>query len=685
MKSARLSFSKALFYKNMQRFWPILAAYIIGVLLFGYGIANSIPDKMVLEPEFFIELIYRASEVLVLLVALFSIVAAAAVFSYMYNSRATAMINALPFDRKTVFFSNYLSGLFMVMTPLLLLFLGLLGIGLAYAMLQIVPLLVWLFFFVVLTLLLYSLAVFMGLITGNIIAHIAFYGIVNFLLLGLEVLVKANLGHFLYGYSLNANAFNSGYIFDVATPIVYASNINNAYNNWQWEVWITYLLAGIVLTWLAYQLYRQRRMENAGDVIAIKRLNPIFKYGVTVCSSLAFGSFLLAVFSLEKNFAAAVILYLLAGMIGYFTAEMLMQKTFRVWKNYQGFLVYVLIFVLAGVSVYYDWYGYASRMPEANRVEAVAFSHNGISNINLRLLEADRNRVYMEQLINMPDSMALTYGTPISLERDPKSGSYIYPVMENLSLEEMKSLWEITPGIYDNDTSIDAIYSLHRYMVENMPDIRGEYRQRRQDRLIGSEDLRYYYISFAYRLDSGKTQYYSFPVILPINPNDELDEQLLNQLAAIAGRPEERSKKASFMDVVPENLRYLDVNFHMNRYAEMEKKMIAEGSIEVTMPMTEIIEKEPLKIKPEDRAAFLLAVQADYQEMSDYQMLNAEYVSCANVDMQVEYPHLPSYNRFRDRSYHFELSLYNQNVFNFLQECGYLESKMVEFIKKCAG
>jgi|GEM_PF-283221 len=683
MKSARLLFSKALLYKNMQRFWPVLAAYIIGILLFSYGIAISIPDNQVVEPDFYTNLIYRGSGVLVVLVALSSIVAAAAVFSYMHNSRSTAMINALPFDRKTTFFSNYISGLLMVMIPLLLLFLGLLGIGLAYGMLQIVPLLVWLFIFATLTLLLYSLAVLMGLLTGNIIAHLVFYGIANFLLIGLEVLVKRNLGYFLYGYSLNVNALNSGYIFDVATPIVYTANINNTYNNW--GVWIAYLLAAILFTWLAFQLYRRRKMENAGDVIAIKRLNPVFKYGVTVCSSLAFGSFLLAVFSLENSFEAAVILYLMAGIIGYFVAEMLLKKSFRVWRNYRGFLVYALIFVLVAVSVYYDWYGYANRMPDADRVEAVAFSHDGISYINLRILEADRSRVYMEQLLNMPDSLANTYGTPISLERDARSGSYNYPVMENLSLQEMKSLWKITPGIFDSDSGIEDIYSLHRYMVENMPDIRDEYRQRRKDRLIGSEDLRYYHISFAYRLNSGETQYYSFPVILPINPNDELDQQILNQLAAIAGHPEERSKKASAMDVVPENIRYLDVSFHMNRYAEMEKKMIAEGNIEVTMPMTEMIGKEPIKIKPEDRAAFLQAVQADYQEMSDYQMLNAEYLTCANVDMQVEYPHLPSYNRFRDRSYHLELSLYNQNVFNFLQERGYLEEEMVEYLKKCAG
>ena len=103
MKSARLSFSKALFYKNMQRFWPILAAYLIGMALFGYGVASSIPDYLVLEPHYFTNLIYRASGVLVMLVALFSILAAAAVFAYMHNSRSTAMINALPFNRKPCF------------------------------------------------------------------------------------------------------------------------------------------------------------------------------------------------------------------------------------------------------------------------------------------------------------------------------------------------------------------------------------------------------------------------------------------------------------------------------------------------------------------------------------------------------------------------------------------------------
>ena len=681
MKSAQPLFSRALFYKNLQRFWPVLAAYIICVLLFGYGLANSIPIDTVFDKDFFSQFIYRGSEFLVLLIALSSIVAAAAVFSFIHNTRATAMINALPFDRKTVFFSSYLSGLFMIVIPIVILFLCLLGIGLSYGVLQIVPLLVWLFAFTVLTLLLYSLAVFVGLLTGNIIAHLAFYFIANFLLIGTEVLVKGYLGRFLYGFNSN-----SGYIFEIATPIVYASNqVYQFYKgNVQWGVWIAYLLAALLLIGLAYYMYRHRKMENAGDVIAIHRLNPVFKYGVTFCSSLAFGSILLDIFNWEDFFAGAIVLFLLAGMVGYFVAEMLMQKTFRVWQTYKGFVVYAVILVLVSISVYNDWYGYACRIPDVDQVEAVAFAPSGSNYFNARLLKADHSQVYMDHMINMPDSLAITYGTPLSLERNSLYDSYSYPVMENFSPEEMKSLWAITPGIYSSDAGIETVYNLHRYMVDNIDNVRDAYRQYLQDRWDRSDEIRYYDLSFVYRLDSGKLQYYTFPVILPLYPEDELDQQILSNLAAIAGSQEQRSKMAEAVDIEAENIHYLDVNFHVNRYVRLQKEMAKAGVTGDSLPTIEVIEK-PLEIKPEDRGAFLQAVQADYRDMSGYEIFEAEYLSCADVDMRVEYTHLPSYNRFRERNYHFYLSPYNRHVFYFLQDRGYLEAETVEFIKESTG
>jgi hypothetical protein len=182
-----------------------------------------------------------------------------------------------------------------------------------------------------------------------------------------------------------------------------------------------------------------------------------------------------------------------------------------------------------------------------------------------------------------------------------------------------------------------------------------------------------------YRLDNGKIQYYNFPVILPLYPEDQLGQQVMSQLAAIAGCQEERSKRAAVLDVEAENIRYLDINFHLHRYKEKLEIMIATEEGAFTQPMT--IEQETMEIKPEDQAAFLQAAQADYQDMSDYQMFDAQYQSCASVDMQVEYPHLPSYNRFRARNYSFNLSPYNQNVFDFLQERSYIDAEIIELIK----
>ena len=78
MKSAQPLFSKALIYKNLLRFWPILALYIISVLLFA-GILISIPKTQFLPPTFR-QPNLPGNRMLVLLIAFFSIVAAAAVF-----------------------------------------------------------------------------------------------------------------------------------------------------------------------------------------------------------------------------------------------------------------------------------------------------------------------------------------------------------------------------------------------------------------------------------------------------------------------------------------------------------------------------------------------------------------------------------------------------------------------------
>ncbi len=78
-------------------------------------------------------------------------------------------------------------------------------------------------------------------------------------------------------------------------------------------------------------IFRRRRMESAGDVVAVRCMRPVFKYGVTVCSALCGGLLLYTVlFALFESRSASVFIMILSmiifAFIGYFGAKMLLEK-----------------------------------------------------------------------------------------------------------------------------------------------------------------------------------------------------------------------------------------------------------------------------------------------------------------------------------------------------------------------
>ena len=121
----------------------------------------------------------------------------------------------------------------------------------------------------------------------------------------------------------------------------------------------------------------------------------------------------------------------------------------------------------------------------------------------------------------MPDSMALAYGTPLNLERKSASESYQYQSGESQSSGYEKPVG-YKSGIYVRDDSIDMVYNLHGFMVDNIEEIRDSYRQYRREHASVWNDLgESYTLSIMYRLDNGKIHYYNFPVILPLYPEDQ--------------------------------------------------------------------------------------------------------------------------------------------------------------------
>ena len=390
MKSGTSYFNTTLFKKNLTRYWPIWALYAL-VWLYALPMrcimvvsrnqawmgetpikqvqtfANQIPDML----EGFG----------VFMAATFGVLAAMAVFSYLYNNRAAGMIHSLPVRREGLFLTSYLSGLVFLLAPNALVWLLTLGAeGLCSGYVNLYTLSLWLAAQCGMCVFFYSFAVFCAMFTGNLLALPAFYGILNFLALVLMFLFDVMFEPFLYGYAGMTNTAEE--IVWWLTPVVrLCENVRWRNNGLGYHLegvpeLVIYTVAGLSFAALALLVYRRRHIETAGDVVAVAVVRPIFKYGVALCSGLCLGYWLYAIFGVSTPFGLMGSL-LLWTAIGYFAAEMLLKKTFRVFKAWRGCAVLLVLVAIGLTSLRMDAFGFVTRIPNPNKVASVTVDGMG--------------------------------------------------------------------------------------------------------------------------------------------------------------------------------------------------------------------------------------------------------------------------------------------------------------------
>lgn len=370
MQSVRSSFNQTLFLKNLTRFWPIWGAYgAIWLYLFiaeassGWdaGLARTLP----LESLCFFG---------IALAAVFGIIAAMAVFSYLYSSRSVDMLHALPMRRGGLFLTNYISGLCFFLLPHGVVFLLLWMAELLSGTAVLGSLLMWLTAQSLMCFFFYSFAVFCAMFTGHILALPVFYGIFNGLAGGLNLLLQTLAQEFIYGYWGTERFDRLALTLTPALNLVTTLRVRYDLDPPQFyglHLILFYALFGVVFTGLALLVYEKRHLETAGDVVAVSKMKPVFKYGVGFCAAIAFGTFL------YENFRGSgswdLLGYLLVcGAVGYFAAEMLLQKSFRVFRRGWKGCAVLLVCIIAAVSAMdLDLFRFERRVPQPYQVESV--------------------------------------------------------------------------------------------------------------------------------------------------------------------------------------------------------------------------------------------------------------------------------------------------------------------------
>jgi len=392
MQSKKSFFNIALFRKNIMGCWPLwaLAAFFgifvpLSLLSFTGGLdaetaVNALQTCLGLTPTYMI---------------IMAGISAIIVWRYLSVGKRVNMLHSMPVGRTALFLTATASSFVICIIPyvaagtafiLMCIPFGIPFVGILLTALTVI--LEWLIFF--------AIASFCVMASGSSVFMIIIYGIFNFLAAITEWLLGIYSDGLLFGVSgvwIDLEYFVPVSVLtnDVCISCEGTREASDVIGTSIEGFGLVLIYAGIALALMVinYFLYRARRSESAGDTVAVKAFRPIFKYGLAIYSALFIGiilywlTFDAFMDNTMFNPLGIAICTAVSGFIGYFGAEMLIKKRFKVFRGaaFIGAGV-VMLFCLAfsfGFSL--DPLKFVSRVPEDNEVEKLVASVNGVDYI----------------------------------------------------------------------------------------------------------------------------------------------------------------------------------------------------------------------------------------------------------------------------------------------------------------
>ncbi|CDQ21447.1 ABC-2 type transport system permease protein [Halobacillus karajensis] len=380
MRSKTLSFNKEIIKQDFRNVGWVSIVYFLGLFftlpmqLFmemsreepripnGHGLFSSI---------FTYELQLFFLFVMPVLMAVF-------LFRYLHVKGASDFAHSFPMKRGRLFNHHILSGVILLILPILLNYLILFitaGVADVESYYKVTNLSYWLWLFSSMTLLIFMVGVFVGTLTGLS----AVQGILTYILLvlpaGLYTLIAFHLSSYIKGYSGDVVLEQSIQYFSPLADLVKFQR----YGPDTAEVpvgtipLIIYSVVMAVFYIASLFLYKKRPLESAGRALAVRALNPVFKVGVTFCFAL-FGGMYFTVSQYEYGWMITG--YLIGGTVGYAGASMLLEKTWRIFngRHLKGWFAYGAFTGALIALIPFLWQNYESYVPERSEVDRVYVS-----------------------------------------------------------------------------------------------------------------------------------------------------------------------------------------------------------------------------------------------------------------------------------------------------------------------
>ncbi|MDL2300479.1 hypothetical protein LJC01_02410 [Clostridiaceae bacterium OttesenSCG-928-D20] len=395
MLSKKSYFNRAIFVKNLKRFWPMIAMYFALWLLImpinfssvvHYLSANDVREYASSLP------LQAATATGTVIAFIAGIAGAMAVWSYLCNNRISNGMAVLPVSREAMFTSNVLSVLLSFIAVHFVCFGLAYLVELFYGITNITALFQGFAIISMLTVIFFSIGTFCAMISSNIVMIPILYVVVNFLSVISIPFINAVLEEFNFGFS----GIDTTFLTYLSPFTSLVSNINvetrlvGDFNETVfvgWGILGIYFVLALVLLGVCLVLYKKRRMEAAEDAIAVLQLKPVFRFFCSLGAAFTLGQLLYSMLGNSlgnglSGIGSAVVMLIFMGIsavAGYFAAEMMLKKSLRVFKraSIDLFVVLgILLIFIFGSSL--DLFGFEKKIPEKSEIKNAVLSHQSI-------------------------------------------------------------------------------------------------------------------------------------------------------------------------------------------------------------------------------------------------------------------------------------------------------------------
>ena len=436
-------FNKTVLKKDITRFAPIWALYTVFLLLMLFEFGDYPPAVTALN-------LLEFTAGMAILNALYAGVCAAFLFMDLFNGRLCNALHAFPLQRKNWLANHILSGVLFSLVPNLLATLVALPLLWEYA--YIAP--IWLAVTTLQFLFFFGSAVLCAMCAGNLIGMGALYGIFHLGVILIGGVAELFYQPLLHGVQLTIDSFTRFIpLYQMNRRFQYAAfrvmhqklDPYGVFSGLIGKDWLYLGLcaaAGVVCVWLAWLVYRKRNLESAGDLLAVKKLSPLFLLICTVGAGAVLYLF-------SGSFGTRSYVFLVIGtIIGYFAGRMLLSRTIKVFtkRAFMGFGIIVAVAAASFLLTWLDPVGVTRYVPELDQIESATMGEhfylevNGLQTDSFKI--TDKNELaelqdFHRQLIQHRPKASNSY-TSIYIHYNLANGQTVkrfYKIARNSDLE----------------------------------------------------------------------------------------------------------------------------------------------------------------------------------------------------------------------------------------------------------